>query len=159
MVKPLHLAIGAMAIGASWWFFRGRIAPAAQQKPAPVDISISQPEASSGGSNSTILSILDNLLNPVNLLPVTSVQPNNTGGSVAVSPGIVAPVVAPIVVSPLPAIASVQPGDKNPYAGNPMFDPVIQAYSTAFAEHNANGGGFAWVNSVGGPEGFRAGNR
>lgn len=36
-----------------------------------------------------------------------------------------------------------------------MSDPYTQAYSSAFARNNASGGGFDFVNQMGGPDGFR----
>jgi len=39
-----------------------------------------------------------------------------------------------------------------------MSNPLTDAYSTAFAEHNADGGGTAWAQSVGGRLGFGKAN-
>lgn len=40
------------------------------------------------------------------------------------------------------------------YGAVALNNPVVQAYSSAFAEHNTGGGGLQWVQDVGGVAGF-----
>lgn len=155
MVKPAYLALGGViAAAAAWWYLRGKPQQTDSTKPMAIDITL--PNQPSGGPSSDFLT---QLLNTANLLPVETVLPNSPGPVTAVAPAVVAPVASSAVPVPIGLPPGPAPGDKNPYAGNPMFDPVVQAYSSDFAAHNANGGGFDFVRAVGGMEGYRAGNR
>lgn len=156
MVKPAYLALGGViAAAVAWWYLRGKPKPAdSGQKPMAIDITL--PNQTSGGSSSDFLT---QLLNTANLLPIETVLPNSPGPSTAVAPAVVAPAASSVVPTPIGLPPAPPAGDKNHYAGNPMFDPVVQAYSSDFAAHNANGGGFSFVTAVGGLEGYRAGNR
>lgn len=173
MVKPVYLAIGGViAAGAAWWYLRGKAKPTdTTQKPISLDISM--PNTSGGGSSSSVLDYIDNILNSGSLLPIATVLPNSTGTSTAVSPGVVAPQ-TPVSSgggqsypepAPGPGIEELrrQANEAKANGGlsglDYLFNPAVQAYSSDFAAHNANGGGRDFVTAVGGLDGYMAGNR
>lgn len=173
MVKPAYLAIGGVVVAAAaWWYLRGKVKPTdTAQKPISLDITM--PNQSSGGGSS--LSLIDQLLNTANLLPVESVLPNSAGPVTAVSPGVVAPVASSgggggggqsyPEPAPGPGIEelrrqAVEAKANGGLSGTDyLFSPVVQAYSSDFAAHNTSGGGFDFVKAVGGLDGYIAGNR